>query len=261
MSIFKNKYFKGQKYIDRDGYVMVRMPVDEKPLFHPMYGARGYGFEHRINMAKKIGRPLTVDETVHHIDKNRQNNQIDNLEIIKRNYHHKHHISHGDYKLFSKDYQPRWQNKMKKQAMDKKIVRMLSTLGGAVLGGVPGYLAYNKSKKIDKPEEIKGAKRRALEQVAGGTLLGGFAGYTAAPFLSNWKDPKNIEALYKNKTPGFDLSGGDVSTGFAIGALGSGLLAKNVDPKSKYSDLKRGLLSSFGTGAGIVMGKLNKLTR
>lgn len=48
-------------------------------------------FLHRIIMEEKIGRKLTNNEVVHHIDCNPSNNSINNLEIISRGYHTKLH--------------------------------------------------------------------------------------------------------------------------------------------------------------------------
>ena len=38
--------------------------------------------EHRYLMEQKIGRPLTADEEVHHIDGNIRNNSIENLQLL-----------------------------------------------------------------------------------------------------------------------------------------------------------------------------------
>lgn len=41
----------------------------------------------RILMEEKLGRPLTNDEVVHHIDENPENNNIDNLVILTKSEH------------------------------------------------------------------------------------------------------------------------------------------------------------------------------
>jgi hypothetical protein len=42
--------------------------------------------EHRLIVAQHLGRPLRSDESVHHIDGNRQNNDINNLQL-RSSYH------------------------------------------------------------------------------------------------------------------------------------------------------------------------------
>ena len=67
-------------------YIQIKSPN------HPLKDARGYVFEHRLVMEKYIGRYLTKNEVVHHIDGNRSNNLIDNLLLLKRGEHaSKHH--------------------------------------------------------------------------------------------------------------------------------------------------------------------------
>ena len=47
--------------------------------------------EHRHIMEQHLGRALMEDEEVHHKDKNRSNNSIDNLELMTKAEHRSHH--------------------------------------------------------------------------------------------------------------------------------------------------------------------------
>lgn len=68
-----------------DGYVQVMLKPDD-PFFEMGHrrneqDSHRYALEHRLVMAHHIGRPLRDDETVHHIDGNRSNNDITNLQL------------------------------------------------------------------------------------------------------------------------------------------------------------------------------------
>ena len=61
----------------RDGYLYIACP------FHPNCTKAGQILFHRIIiMENKIGRYLKKEEIVHHIDENKLNNKIENLELI-----------------------------------------------------------------------------------------------------------------------------------------------------------------------------------
>jgi hypothetical protein len=81
--------WKGGRRVTEDGYVLV-LVYPEDP-FYPMAqtisdGSR-YCLEHRLVMARHLGRLLTEDETVHHVDdRDRQNNHISNLQLRQGNH-------------------------------------------------------------------------------------------------------------------------------------------------------------------------------
>jgi len=61
------------------GYLLVLLPTDD-PL-RCMALSNGYVLEHRLVMARHLGRPLSASETVHHINGARADNRIENLEL------------------------------------------------------------------------------------------------------------------------------------------------------------------------------------
>lgn len=61
------------------GYRLVLISP-EHPYFEAM-ARKGYVLEHRLVMAEMIKRPLLATETVHHIDGDKLNNALDNLQL------------------------------------------------------------------------------------------------------------------------------------------------------------------------------------
>lgn len=78
----KNPRWKGGFYF-KDGYKFIYCPE------HQNCNAIGYVREHRLIMEKFIGRTLLKTEVVHHIDKNKSNNKIDNLRLMNKSEHAK----------------------------------------------------------------------------------------------------------------------------------------------------------------------------
>jgi DNA invertase Pin-like site-specific DNA recombinase len=72
--------WKGGRVIDASGYVRVLVEEADLPLAGRTVSG-GYAMEHRLVMARSLGRPLTRRETVHHINGDRTDNRLENLQL------------------------------------------------------------------------------------------------------------------------------------------------------------------------------------
>ena len=67
--------YKGGRQSTYKGYKIIHRPE------HPTANKRGYVREHRYVMEVHLGRPLTKDENIHHINGVRDDNRLENLEL------------------------------------------------------------------------------------------------------------------------------------------------------------------------------------
>ena len=76
--------WKGGRVSTEDGYILALVYPDDP--FYPMGQIKTdssgrYVLEHRLVLARHLGRVLSEDETVHHKDTDRTNNTLDNLQL------------------------------------------------------------------------------------------------------------------------------------------------------------------------------------
>lgn len=72
----KSANWQGGTTINSDGYIL------EYCRQHPFSTKRGYVLQHRLIMEKYIKRFLLPNEVVHHINEIRDDNSIENLQLL-----------------------------------------------------------------------------------------------------------------------------------------------------------------------------------
>lgn len=82
----RNARWNGGRFKDNTfGYVFVLKPG------HPNADMRGYVREHVYVMSNHLGRPIAKNEVVHHINGIRDDNRLENLQVMLRGVHNTHH--------------------------------------------------------------------------------------------------------------------------------------------------------------------------
>ena len=109
-----NPAWRGGHRIDKQGYIETKLYPDD--FFFPMAKKSGYVMEHRLVLAKHLGRSLLPFEQVHHLGtrhlqgsrEDKSDNRVENLELTTKNNHTKEHskgYSKGFHDGFRKGYE------------------------------------------------------------------------------------------------------------------------------------------------------------
>lgn len=81
----KTNNWKGGRVIDRGGYLQLKLYPND--FFYPMARKQGYVLEHRLVVAKSLGRNLHRWELVHHKNHIKTDNRLDNLQLVGTDKH------------------------------------------------------------------------------------------------------------------------------------------------------------------------------
>ncbi|MFF4536559.1 HNH endonuclease [Streptomyces aureus] len=82
---FRDKAWRGGRVAASGGYIAVTADADD-PIASAMATVTGYVLEHRLVMARSLRRPLTDRETVHHINGDKRDNRLENLQLRSGNH-------------------------------------------------------------------------------------------------------------------------------------------------------------------------------
>lgn len=88
----RNNHWQGGRYVE-DGYVYIKLLPDD--FFYVSAKQSGYIQEHRLIIAKSLGRNLHPWEIVHHRNHIRDDNRLENLQLVSGDKHRQITILEG----------------------------------------------------------------------------------------------------------------------------------------------------------------------
>ena len=92
----------GKKYMVKNGYITISIPLNSNYSSMQIGPNCAYIREHIKVMQDHLNRKLEANEVVHHIDGNKLNNEIDNLDLCTQQQHNNCHAKSKEliFKLY-----------------------------------------------------------------------------------------------------------------------------------------------------------------
>lgn len=75
----RSRNWRGGRRINTQGYVDIKLDSDH--WLQCLVNRAGYAKEHRVVMSEHLGRAVLPEETVHHINGDKTDNRIENLQL------------------------------------------------------------------------------------------------------------------------------------------------------------------------------------
>jgi len=139
-----------KKSYDSNGYALIRMPE------YPSAYLNGYIPEHRFIMETHLGRYLKPNEIVHHINRIKDDNRIENLICISRNKHRT--IHNNEDKKYSKKYEVEKVLRLYKTGYSTRDIESILGIGKSTVS------SYIKEYKVSRSQMPKRNEKGQFEK-------------------------------------------------------------------------------------------------